>query len=216
MNVPPVALTVTCCTSLVEESPSIVVSTETDLSRLGSITMVAGVDSTGFASVAVTTAPDAVRRPMATAAIAYVLALTLKLPQKQRYLRDGRWADGARDLGVGLVGHTVGIVGLGNVGGEIARLAAAFSVRLVAYDPYEAAPTDTDPPVELVELDELLVHSDTVIVACRLDHSTLRLLNRERLALMKPTAFLVNIARGPIVDQEALLEMLESGRLAGA
>src|SRR5262245_28003220 len=168
------------------------------------------------AGVVVTTAPDAVRRTMATAAIAYLLALTLKLPQKQAYLRDGRWAAGASDLGVGLDGHTLGIVGLGNIGGEIARLAGALALHVLAYDPYVAGPNAGDPPVELVPIDELLGRSDSVVVACPLTDSTLGLLDRERLSLMKPTAYVVNIARGPIVDEDALLEMLASGRLAGA
>src|SRR5262249_33277276 len=146
----------------------------------------------------------------------FLLALTLKLPQKERSLRDGRWPDGARDLGLGLDGHTLGIVGLGNIGAEIARLAAPFLVRLLAYDPHLRDRTREDPPVELVGIDELLSQADTVVVSCPLTDSTFRLLNRERLALMKPTAFLINIARGPIVDQEALVELLASGRLAGA
>ena len=186
------------------------------IARLGAGYETIDLDACTAAGVAVTTAPEAVRRTMATAAIAFLLALTLKIPQKERSLREGRWADGPGDLGVGIVERTIGIVGLGNIGTEIARLAAPFSPRLLACDPDPSAPTDLEQSVELVVLDELLARSDVVVVSCPLNDSTRRLLSRERLALLKPSAFLVNIARGPIVDQEALVEMLESGRLAGA
>jgi phosphoglycerate dehydrogenase-like enzyme len=87
---------------------------------------------------------------------------------------------------------------------------------LLACDPHVRWPGDREPAVELVEIDELLSRADTVVVSCPLNDSTRRLLDRERLASMKPSAFLINIARGPIVDQDALVEMLGSGRLAGA
>jgi phosphoglycerate dehydrogenase-like enzyme len=186
------------------------------IARLGAGYETIDLDACTEAAVAVTTSPEAVRRTMATAAIAFVLALTLKIPQKQSALREGRWADGASNLGLGLAGLTVGIVGLGNIGAEIARLAATFSPRILACDPNPPELDDVSPSVELVGLEDLLARSDVVVVACRLDDSTRHLLDRGRLALMKPTAFLVNIARGPIVDQDALVEMLDSGRLAGA
>jgi phosphoglycerate dehydrogenase-like enzyme len=186
------------------------------IARLGAGYETIDLDACTEAGVAVTTAPEAVRRTMATTAIAFVLALMLKITQKERSLREGRSAEGASDLGLGLGGRTLGIVGLGNIGAEIARLAAPFSPRLLACDPTPSAPTDLDPPLELSGLEELLERSDVVVVSCPLNDSTWRLLDRRRLALMKPTAFVVNIARGPILDQEGLVEMLDSGRLAGA
>lgn len=169
------------------------------------------------AGVCVTVAKDAVKRPMATAAIAFLLALTLKLPQKDRLVREGRWEDESDQLGVGLVGRTFGLIGLGNIGREILRLAAPFSMRHLTHDPY-LGPADvpTRLRTELVGLDELLSRSDFVCVTCPLTPETRGLLDAEKLSLLKESAFLINIARGPIVDQQALAELLSAGRIAGA
>jgi phosphoglycerate dehydrogenase-like enzyme len=113
---------------------------------------------------------------------------------------------------VGLRGRALGIVGLGNVGRELVHLVRPFEPRILAADPY-AASLDG---VELVELEQLLREADFVCLTCPLTEETRHLMNAERLAMMKPTAFLVNIARGPIVDQAALTEALQARRIAGA
>jgi D-3-phosphoglycerate dehydrogenase len=148
---------------------------------------------------------------MASSAMALVLALAHRLFQKDRHLRAGGW-ERFRDVGVGLRGRTLGIVGLGNVGRELVHLVRPFEPRILAADPY-AAPPDG---VELVELEQLLREADFVCLTCPLTAETRHLMNAERLALMKPTAFLVNIARGPIVDQAALTRTLQERRIAGA
>jgi phosphoglycerate dehydrogenase-like enzyme len=162
--------------------------------------------------VLVTTAPDGVRRPLATGAMAFVLALAHRLVERDRRVRSGWW-NRQELVGVGLRGRTLGVIGLGNVGRELLALAAPFELQLVAADPYVG-----DPPagVELVELEELLRRSDFVVCLCPLTDETRGLLDARRLALLKPTAFLVNVARGPIVDQRALTEALRERRLAGA
>ena len=162
--------------------------------------------------VLVTTAPDGVRRPLATGAMAFVLALAHRLVERERRVRSGWW-NRQELVGVGLRGRTLGVIGLGNVGRELLALAAPFELQLVAADPYVG-----DPPagVELVELEELLRRSDFVVCLCPLTDETRGLLDARRLALLKPTAFLVNVARGPIVDQRALTEALRERRLAGA
>ena len=162
--------------------------------------------------VLVTTAPDGVRRPLATGAMAFVLALAHRLVERERRVRSGWW-NRQELVGVGLRGRTLGVIGLGNVACELLALAAPFELQLVAADPYVG-----DPPagVELVELEELLRRSDFVVCLCPLTDETRGLLDARRLALLKPTAFLVNVARGPIVDQRALTEALRERRLAGA
>jgi phosphoglycerate dehydrogenase-like enzyme len=104
------------------------------------------------------------------------------------------------------------LLGVGNVGRGLCTLAAPFGLRLIACDPY-AAPLAG---VELVDLDTLLAESDFLVVSCPLTGETFHLLDAGRLARMRPTAFLVNIARGPIVDQAALTEALRDRRIAGA
>jgi D-3-phosphoglycerate dehydrogenase len=144
--------------------------------------------------------------------MAFVLALAHRLTEMDRHVRAGGW-DRFAHIGMGLNGRTLGIVGLGNVGRELAFLAAPFGLELLAADPFV-----TEPPsgIELRPLDALLVAADFVVVTCPLTEETYHLLDARRLALMKPTAYLVNIARGPIVDGAALADALAAGRLAGA
>jgi D-3-phosphoglycerate dehydrogenase len=161
--------------------------------------------------VLVTITPDGIRRPMASSAMAFVLALAHQLLQKDQHVRAGGW-DRFAFGGTGLTGRTLGLIGVGNVGTDLVRLAEPWEMRMIAHDPYGSAPAGVD----LVELDTLLGESDFVVVLCPLNDETRGLLDADRLALMKPTAFLVNIARGPIVDQRALVDALRDGRIAGA
>jgi phosphoglycerate dehydrogenase-like enzyme len=162
--------------------------------------------------VLVTLTPDSVRRPMAAGAMAFVLALAHRLAEMDRHVRAGGWERFAH-IGTGLTGRVLGLVGLGNLGREIALLAAPFELEVIAVDPYVAEPPSG---VRLVELEELLRTADFVVVVCPLTDETHHLLDARRLALMRPAAYLVNVARGPIVDQRALAEALESGAIAGA
>lgn len=165
------------------------------------------------AGVLLTITPEGVRRPVAVAAMTFVLALSHRLLVKDRLTREGRWADKLNYNGQGVTGRTLGIVGFGNIGRELAALAAPFDMKVVAADPWASA---APPGVRLVPLEELLREADYVCVCCALTAETRHLLNAERIALMKPTAYLVNVARGPIVDQTALTRALQEGRIAGA
>jgi phosphoglycerate dehydrogenase-like enzyme len=128
-----------------------------------------------------------------------------------RHMHEGGY-DRFAHVGRGLRGSVLGIVGIGNVGRELVELARPFGFRIVAADPY-AQPLDG---VELVALDELLAASEFVVVLCPLTDETRGLIDARRLALMRPDAFLVNVARGPIVDQAALTKALRERRIAGA
>jgi D-3-phosphoglycerate dehydrogenase len=157
-----------------------------------------------------------VRRPVATAVLTLLLALTHKLLIKDRLTRAGRWADKLDHMGQGVTGRTLGIIGLGNIGRDIITLARPFELRFLAFDPYLSAEQAAAAGAELVDLETLLRRSDYVSVNCALTAETHHLLDAERLALMQPTAYLINTARGPIVDQRALYDALTSGRIAGA
>ncbi len=170
------------------------------------------VDACTAGGVVVTTTPDGVRRPMAAGAMAFLLALAHRLPEMDRHVRAGGW-ERFSHVGAGLDGRTLGIVGLGNIGRDIARLVAPFQVHVQAADPYVVEPVEG---VELVSLDQLLATSDFVVVAAPQTPETRHLLDAERLALLRPTAYLVNISRGSIVDQRALTELLAARRIAGA
>jgi D-3-phosphoglycerate dehydrogenase len=110
----------------------------------------------------------------------------------------------------------LGVIGFGNIGREVARLARAFGLRTIAHDPYVDADTAAAEDTELVELDALLGAADFVVVTCALVPETRGLLDAKRLARMRSSAYLVNVARGPIVDQGALVDALRDGRIAGA
>jgi phosphoglycerate dehydrogenase-like enzyme len=160
--------------------------------------------------------PDGVRRPVATSVITFVLMLAQKVPTKDRLVREGRWHDRLNHFGTGLSGRTLGSLGVGNIGAEVFRLAAPFGMRHIACDPYVTQHAVRPLGVSLVDLDTLFRESDFLTVNCPLTESTRRLVDESRFALMKPTAYFINTARGPIVDERALYDALASGRIAGA
>jgi phosphoglycerate dehydrogenase-like enzyme len=137
---------------------------------------------------------------------------------KDRLTREGPAGFDRRGdhMGVGLVGRVLGSVGVGNIGAELFRLARPFDMRFIAHDPYVDASVAAELNVEPVTLDEVFRRADVVTINCPLTSGTRHLVNAERLALMKPTAYLINTARGPIVDQKALTRVLQERRIAGA
>lgn len=167
--------------------------------------------------VLLTITPDGVRRPMAVSALAFILALAHRLLVKDRLTREGRWADASKYTGTGLMGRTLGLVGFGNIGREICTLAAPFGLRSLAFDPYvDGRSAGAGGAEKVATIEDLLEAADFVVVTCPYNSETHHLLNAARLARMRPTAFLINVARGPIVDQPALTEALRERRIAGA
>jgi len=176
------------------------------------------VEACTQSGVALTTTPQAVRRPVAVAALTLVLALAGRLLIKDSLTRQGPAGFAVRTdhMGVGLEGRTLGSIGLGNIGAEMFRLAAPLGMRHLSYDPYANASIANEARVTLTDLDVLFRESDFLCVHCPLTNDTRHLVNASRLATMKPTSFLINTARGAIVDQPALEDALAQGRLAGA
>jgi D-3-phosphoglycerate dehydrogenase len=177
-----------------------------------------GVDGIDLAAatargIPVVNVPDYGTDEVANHAVALLLALARKLPRLDRQVRAGGWDVFVVQPVHRLAGRTVGIVGCGRIGRAVARKLAGFDVRLLVHDPYLA---ELPPGVTPVSLEELLAASDYVTVHCPLTAGTRHLIGRAALARMKPTAVLVNTARGGIVDGAALVEALEAGRLAGA
>ncbi|MBM4436363.1 MAG: dehydrogenase [Actinobacteria bacterium] len=145
-----------------------------------------------------------------------LLALAGKLTRKDRAIRGGRWQDKRVHTGLGLAGKTLGIIGLGNTGADVVRLVAPFGMRCLAHDPYADRALAGALAVTLVDMTTLLRESDFVSVNCPLNEQTRHLLGAAELALMRPRAYLINTARGPIVDQADLTAALSAGRIAGA
>ena len=165
------------------------------------------------AGVMLTITPNGVRRPVAVSAITLLLALSHKLLIKDKLTRTGRWNERLNHMGQGVTGRTLGVIGVGNIGREIFQLASPFGMRHIGYDPMLKTPIEG---VDLVSLDTLLQESDYIVVCCALTAETNHLLNADRLRLLKPNAYLINVARGPIVDQQALTDILSQQKIAGA
>lgn len=168
------------------------------------------------AGVIVTITPDGVRRPMALAAMTLLLALSHRLLLKDRLTREGRWDERVSYFGTGLVDKTLGVIGYGNIGREVARLGAALYLRPIVADPLIDSQAAQADGVRLVDLPTLLSDADFVVICCPLTDRTHHLIDELALARMKSTAFLINVARGPIVDQQALTAALASRKIAGA
>ena len=168
--------------------------------------------------VALVITPDGVRRPVAVSILTLIFALAGKLFVKDRLARLGPagWAQKTDHNGVGLVGLTLASLGIGNIGAEMFRLARPLDMRFIAHDPYADAGVAAELGVTLVDLETVFREADFLCVNCPLSSSTHHLVNAERLAMMKPTAFLINTARGPIVDQSALTAVLQERKIAGA
>jgi D-3-phosphoglycerate dehydrogenase len=161
--------------------------------------------------VQVVNAPTAATVSVAELTIAFYLMLARELYPQIEATKDGTWKRG-QNRGE-LAGKTVGFVGYGRVAREVAHHLEAFQVTTIAYDPFVKKSGDR---TEMVKLDALLSRSDFVSLHAALTPQNHHLIDRDRLATMRPGAFLVNVARGALVDEEALLEALDSGTLAGA
>jgi len=147
--------------------------------------------------------------------LALLLALARQVPAAHESTRRGEWRK-AEFAGYEVKGKTLGLVGLGRIGQEVARRAQAFEMTVVAHDPFVAAPLARDLGAELVSLEELLRRADFLSLHATLTPETTRLLNREALAKCKRGVRIINTARGELVDEAALAEALSSGQVAAA
>jgi D-3-phosphoglycerate dehydrogenase len=166
--------------------------------------------------VILTNTPDGVRRPVATSILALILALSHKLATKDSLTRTGRWSETTNHMGVGLTGRTVGSIGVGNIGSELFRLLAPLEMVHLAYDPYAKAEDAARLRVRLTDKETVFREADFVCVNTPLTPETRGFIGAREFALMKPTAYFINTARGPIVDEQALYAALAERRLAGA
>lgn len=159
---------------------------------------------------------DSVGRPVAEGALGLIFALAKNTRTHDRNIRAGRWREHA-PMGFNIAGKTLGVVGLGNIGGELACLArgAGFG-RVLAFVPRELIPNSPVEGFEYTDLDTLLRESDFVSIHCPLNDQTRGMIGAAQLAMMKPTAFLINTARGAIVDEAALVLALREHKIAGA
>jgi D-3-phosphoglycerate dehydrogenase / 2-oxoglutarate reductase len=160
--------------------------------------------------------PDFCIDEVSTHTLAFVLALNRHLFQHYTHVVSGKWGGAPGVAPERLSRQSLGVLGLGKIGSEVARKAKGVGLRVLAYDPYLKPEQAEKLGVELVSLDDLLRRSDYLSIHCPLTKETRHLIGLEQLRQMKPSAYLINMARGPVVDQPALYSALTGGLIAGA
>ena len=167
------------------------------------------------AGILVVNAPTANTIAAAELTVGMIYALARNIAAADASLRRGEWRR-ADFLGLELRGRTLGIIGLGKIGLAVAERARAMEMTLLGSDPFVTTDAAAERAIELVEVDELLARADVVTLHVPLNDATRGLIDARALALMKPTALIVNVARGGVVDEQALAAALHEGRLGGA
>lgn len=158
--------------------------------------------------------PDAFSQPVADSVLGYILCFARNLPAMDRQMKAGIWQ---KIPGAALRECTLGVIGVGNVGRAVVRRAVAFGMRVLGNDPIAPPVAFQEATgIEMLPKEELLRHADFVSLNCDLNPTSHHLLDAAALALLKPTAVVINTARGPVIDEQALIDALQAGRIAGA
>jgi D-3-phosphoglycerate dehydrogenase len=179
-----------------------------------------GVDNIDVAAatkrrIPVVNAPAASTISVAELTMAHMLALARHVPQADRSVKEGKW-EKKKFEGIELYGKTLGLVGSGRIGAEVAKRAKSFGMRVIAYDPYLPPKAAEERGIELTSLEALLLESDFISIHAALTDETRHMIGAKQLALLKKSACIVNCARGEIVDEAALAAALRAGEIAGA
>jgi len=148
-----------------------------------------------------------------------ILSVCRRTSEAERYARAGKWSPSTHPeefLGVDPKGKTLGIVGLGRIGKEVARKAQAFSMKIIYYNRNRDEKYEKENHIQYMEFDQLLATADVITIHTPLSPSTKHLIDRPQFSMMKKGAFFINTSRGPVVNEDALVEALETGHLRGA
>lgn len=169
------------------------------------------------ADIVLAITPNSVRGPVAEAILTLIFALAKNLPLQDRVIRGGGWRGNLPRLGISVAGRTLGSIGCGNIGQEMFRMAQSIGFgRFIACDPHVSPERVKHLGVELTDMDTIFRESDFVTVNTLLNANTRGLIGESHFRLMKPSAFFINTARGPIVQHEALVRALRENWIAGA
>ncbi|UCD50148.1 MAG: D-2-hydroxyacid dehydrogenase [Phycisphaerales bacterium] len=204
------------------ELPADVIEVLTSLRYIGVLATgynVVDIEAARRRGVIVTNVPAYSTRSVAQMVFAHLLNLALHVDRHARTVSGGKWSSHPdfcywETPLIELTGLTMGIVGFGRIGRATAEIALALGMNLIAYD--VDVPTEVPPGCQLVELDDIFRKSDVVSLHCPLTSETKGLVDERRLAMMKESAFLINTSRGPLIDEQALAQALNAGRIAGA
>lgn len=173
------------------------------------------LDASTERGIVVLNTPDANATTTAELAIAHMFSLSRNLPLADASVRAGKW-ERSKFVGAEVSGKTVGIIGFGTIGRIVASRCNGLNMKVLGFDPFVTAGTFADNGVDAAELDDLLARSDYVTLHCPVTNDTRGLLSREKMTAMKSGARLINCARGGLIDESALAELVTEGHLAGA
>jgi len=174
------------------------------------------VDACTESGVMIAITPEAVRRPVASANVALMLAFAHRIFERDRRARDGDWGKRWKNKGIGLEGRVLGVIGLGNIGQEIFRLMKPWGMTHLGVAPNHMEDEFSDLGVSLVDLDTILAQADFLCICCPLSPKTFHMIGERELRLMKQESYLINTARGEIIDEATLVRALEKNWIAGA
>ena len=186
------------------------------ISRYGIGVDMVDLEAAADRGIPVCNVPDYCIDEVSTHTLAFVLGLNRHLFGHHTHVASGNWGGPPGGAPARLNGQSLGVLGLGRIGSAVARKAIGLGLKVLAHDPYLKPEKAAELGVELVSLDDLLRRSDYLCIHSPLTAQTRHLIGAAQLALMKPTAYLINMARGPVVDQPALYDALVNGVIAGA
>ncbi len=166
--------------------------------------------------IILTNTPHAVRRPVAVASLTMILSLAGKIIIKDNLLRRGRWSERTNYMGVGLINKTLGIIGLGGIGKEFVKISKDLFKRVVCYDPFVSRDEMKTLSVDKVEFDEIANLSDFIVILCDLNENTRGMIDINFFNKMKSSSYLINMSRGPVVNENDLITALKQNKIAGA
>ncbi len=186
------------------------------ISRYGIGVDMVDLAAAGECGIPVCNVPDYCIEEVSAHTMSFLLMLNRHIMIHHNHVKSGKWGGVSGGPPGRLSSQTLGVIGMGNIGRAVVQKARCLGLRVLVYDPYVRSEQAADLGIELVNLDTLLQQSDYVSLHCPLTDETRHLINKERLEMMKPTAYLINMARGPIVDQPALYQALVDGKIRAA
>ena len=166
--------------------------------------------------IIVTNTPNAVRRPVAVAALTMILALSGRLLKKNELVRSGKWNDRTDFMGMGLTKKTLGVVGAGSIGAETINLSQPFFRNILAFDPFLTKEQLYDKGAIKAELIQLANDSEFIIILCNLNDNTNGMIDKKFFTNMKKSAYIINLSRGPVINERDLETALENKSILGA
>ena len=166
--------------------------------------------------IILTNTPNAVRRPVAVASLTMILSLSGKLMIKDNLLRKGLWNERTNHMGIGLMNKTLGIIGFGGIGREFVKISKDLFKKVICYDPFVDEMEMKNYQVAKVGFDEIAYSSDFLVILCDLNENTRCMIDSNFLDKMKSSSYLINLSRGPVVNENDLIVSLRQNKIAGA